>query len=87
MDNLKLFDNLPGHEAAEVWDIASKRFADAAKGDVHVFSTGAKRFGPYGERTWWRIEKKALLKNKKVKNIFRMKKDGTKAKNGHVHVH
>ena len=88
LDGLDLFNEkksgLTGAQAAEIWDVASKRFADGASGDINVFSTGAKRFGPFGERTWWRIEKKALLKNKNVKNIFRRKRDGSKAKNGHI---
>ena len=59
LDSLDLFNpknGLTGNQAAEVWNIASKRFADGASGNVNVFSTGAKRFGPFGERTWWRIE-------------------------------
>ncbi|MCD9583286.1 hypothetical protein ACE1MK_13275 [Tenacibaculum maritimum] len=87
LNNLDLFNpknGLTGNQAAEVWDIASKKFADGASGDVNVFSTGAKRFGPFGERTWWRIEKKALLKNSSIKNIFRRKQDGSKSKKGHI---
>ncbi len=85
LDSLDLFNpknGLTGSQAAEVWNIASKRFADGATGIVHVFSTGAKRFGPYGERTWWRIEKPALLANLKVSEIIRMTKDGIKLKIG-----
>ncbi len=85
--SLELFDNIPGHEAAQIWDIASKRFADAASGEAHVFSTGAKRFGDYGERTWWRIEKPALLKNSKVKGINRLKRDGNSVKRGRTVVY
>lgn len=84
MNDLKLFENLPGHQAAQIWDVASKRFADGASGNVNVFSTGASRFGAWGERTWWRIEKKALLKNLNVKNIFRRNKLGGLAKTGHI---
>jgi RHS repeat-associated protein len=90
LESLDLFNKkvsgLEGHEAAEIWDIASKRFAEGASGDVHVFSTNAKRIGPFGERTWWRIEKPALLKNKNVSTIFRMRKNGTKAKTGHIRI-
>ncbi|NLR67217.1 hypothetical protein HGH92_23115 [Chitinophaga varians] len=88
LNDLDLFgphSTLTGQEAAEVWDIASKRFAEDASGDVHVFSTNAKKINKWGNlRTWWRIELPALLKNTKVNNIFRMKKDGTKSKTGHV---
>lgn len=55
LDSLDLFNpknGLTGSQAAEIWNIASKRFADGASGVAHAFSTGAKRFGPYGERTW-----------------------------------
>ncbi|MCL9807529.1 hypothetical protein NAT51_18540 [Flavobacterium amniphilum] len=45
---------------------------------------GDEMFVPFGERTWWRIEKPALLKNKNVKNIFRRNKAGGKTKNGHI---
>ncbi|WP_441656236.1 RHS repeat-associated core domain-containing protein [Fibrella musci] len=76
LDELKLFENLPGKQAAEIWDIASKRFAESASGTVSVFSTGAKKIGDYGMRTWWRIEKPALLKNSLVSSIIRMRKDG-----------
>ena len=84
LDSLDLFGKdspIMPKQAAEVWDIASKRFADGASGTVYVFSTGAKKLSPYGNiRTWWRIEKPALKQNKKVNKIVRMKKDGTPAK-------
>ena len=48
------------------------------------FSTGASRFGDYGERTWWRIENPILQSNSKVSSITVRKKDGTKAKTGHI---
>jgi len=68
-------------QAAEVWDIASKRFADGASGTAYAFSTGAKKLSPYGNiRTWWRIEKPALKRNKNINKIIRMKMDGTPAK-------
>ncbi|PUZ25395.1 hypothetical protein DCC81_13955 [Chitinophaga parva] len=87
LDDLKLFSPgspLSGKEAAEIWDIASKRFADNASGEVNVFSTGAKRIGAYGERTWWRIEKPALMRNGNVKAIIRRRIDGSKSLFGHV---
>jgi hypothetical protein len=49
---------------------------DGASGSVNVFSTGARRTGPYGERTWWRIEKPALERNTQVAAIVRRRKDG-----------
>lgn len=47
-------------DAAKVFDAASARFAQEAKGNVNAFTFGAKRMGPYGERTWWRIEQPIL---------------------------
>lgn len=79
LDSLDLFSPSSGmkpSQAAEVWDIASKRFAEGASGNVNVFSTGAKRFGPYGERMWWRVEKSALLANRNVSSIVRRRIDG-----------
>jgi len=68
-------------QVAEIWDIASERFANGAYGDVYAFSTGTKQISPYGHiRTWWRIEKPTLLKNNKVNKIIRMKIDGTPCK-------
>ena len=49
-----------------------------------MFSTGASRFGPHGERTWWKIEKPALLDNSSVNKVTRMKKDGKASKIGHI---
>jgi RHS repeat-associated protein len=86
LDNLDLFNaksGLTGAEAAEIWNVASKRFADGASGTVNAFSTGAKRFGPFGERTWWRIEKPALLNNPNVDAIMRRTKEGLLTKAGH----
>ena len=71
-------------KAAQLWNMASTKFAEGASGDVNVFNTGADRFGPWGERTWWRIEKPALMRNDSVDSITRRKKDGTVAKTGHV---
>jgi RHS repeat-associated protein len=87
LDKLNLFGGSSGITAAqakEIWDIASKRFAELASGEVNVFSTGAKRFSPFGERTWWKIEKPALMKNDKVTAILRRKKDGTPSMIGSV---
>ena len=77
---------LTGSEAAEVWDIASKTFAENASGIVNVFSTGAKKIGDYGQRTWWRVEKPTLLKNPNVSKIIRRNKDGSISKTGHIDV-
>jgi len=49
-----------------------------------VFGTGASRYGPYGERTWWRIEKPILERNNVVDSVTRLKTDGTPSKTGHV---
>jgi hypothetical protein len=77
---------MPKSQAAEIWDIASKRFAAGASGDAYVFSTKANKISPYtGQpRTWWRIEKPELLANKNVKGITRMRKNGAPSKNGHT---
>lgn len=87
LDDLDLFGKgspLNPKQAAEIWDIASKRFAQGASGNVYVFSTGAKKISQYGHlRTWWRIERPTLMENKKnkiVNEIIRMKKDGTLCK-------
>jgi len=83
LNGLNLFDSssgLSGAQAAQVWDAASVRFAQRATGDVNVFSTGATRFGPYGERTWWRIEKPALDANPDVTSITRRRIDGNPCK-------
>ncbi len=84
LDDLKLFDNIDGGQAAQIWDIASKRFAKEASGSVNVFSTGTSKYGQWGLRTWWKIEKPALLDNVNIESITRRKKDGSKSVNGHV---
>lgn len=86
LNSLDLFKNMPSEQAAQVWDIASKRFAEGASGTSYVFSTKAVKISPYtGQpRTWWRIEKPALIDNAKVTGVVRMKVDGTPAKNGHI---
>ena len=56
--------------------MASTKFAQNASGQVNVFNTGANRFGPWGERTWWRIEKPILQRNSNVSSILVRKKDG-----------
>ncbi|PRQ02443.1 putative deoxyribonuclease RhsC [Enhygromyxa salina] len=80
LDGLNLFDTptsgLSGAEAAQVWDAASRRFAEGASGDVNVFSTGATRFGAWGERTWWRLERPTLAANPDVNSITRRRIDG-----------
>ncbi|OEK09132.1 hypothetical protein A8C32_10380 [Flavivirga aquatica] len=87
LDNLQLFGKespLSGSEAAEIWDIASDKFSKGASGNLNVFSTGANRFGQWGERTWWRLEKPNLMLNVDVKTIFRRKMNGDLSKNGHI---
>ena len=87
LDKMDLFGKgspVSGAQAKEIWDIASKRFADGASGEVNVFSTGATRFSPFSERTWWKIERDALMKNSAVRRITRRKKDGTPSVNGRV---
>ena len=87
LDELDLFgggNSMSGADAKDVWDMASKKFAESASGEVHVFSTGATRYSPFGERTWWKIEKPTLLNNPEVTKITRMKIDGTPSKTGHV---
>jgi hypothetical protein len=61
LDDLNLF-SIDGNQAAQVWDVASKRFAEGATGDLTVFKEGATQFGQYGERTWWRIEQPILTR-------------------------
>lgn len=80
LDGLNLFDpgsGITGAQAAEVWDAASLRFAQGASGEVNVFSTGSRRMNPWGNlRTWWRVERPALLRNPDVDRIVRRRKDG-----------
>ena len=79
LDRLKLFkptNGLTGAQAAQMWDAASLRFAQGASGDVNVFSTGATRIGPFGMRTWWRVEQPALQSNSAVTSITRRRLDG-----------
>jgi len=87
LELLDLFS--PNHKfeawrAAKIWNMASTKFAEGASGDINVFNTGANRFGPWGERTWWRIEKPILQNNDSVSLITRRKKDGNPAKTGHI---
>lgn len=87
LDKMNLFGKgspVTPAQAKEIWDIASRRFAEGASGEVNVFSTGATRFSPFGERTWWKIEREALMANPDVHRITRRKRDGTPSKNGHV---
>jgi len=83
LDSLELFEpgsGLSPTEAASVWDAASIRFAHGASGQVNVFATRAKRRGPFGERTWWRLEKPILNKNTAVTEIVRRRIDGKACK-------
>ncbi|MEZ5509896.1 MAG: RHS repeat-associated core domain-containing protein [Gammaproteobacteria bacterium] len=83
---LKLFENpsFDNAKAAKLWNKASNKFASQASGDLNAFSTGATRYGDYGERTWWRIEKPILQKNDAVNSVTRLKIDGTPSKTGHL---
>jgi hypothetical protein len=69
LDDLNLFSNMDGAQAAHVWDIASARFANGASGHINVFNKGATQFGPFGERTWWSVEKPLLDLNSNVTKI------------------
>lgn len=67
-----------GNKAAEIFDYASKYFADNAGGDVNVFSHCQAKIGCKGQlRTWWRLEAPAIKGNRKVKNIIYRKPDAT----------
>ena len=67
-----------------VIDRPSNKFATDASGDLNAFSTGATRYGDFGERTWWRIEKPILQNNEAVNSVTRRKIDGSASKNGHL---
>lgn len=69
LNDLDLFNNMDKGQAADVWNIASKRFAEGASGDVTVFNEGATQFGQWGERTWWKTELPALQANPDVTSI------------------
>ena len=49
----------------DVWDDASRRIAEGAKGDVHVMFGAGRRPG----NTWERIEFPALIANPEVTSI------------------
>jgi RHS repeat-associated protein len=87
LEELSLFDSSndfdPG-KAAKLWNMASTKFASNASGDINVFNTGANRFGPWGERTWWRIENPILERNDAVNSVTRRKQDGSVSKAGHI---
>ncbi len=88
LDGLNLFgkgSGMTGKQAAEIWDTASVKFAEGASGTAHVFGTGAKKMNDFGSvRTWWRIEKPALIANNNINKVIRLKKDGTPSKIGHI---
>jgi len=46
--------------AAGLWDIASIKFAQSATGVVNAFAENASRAGPWGLRTWMRLERPTL---------------------------
>ncbi|MEN3753034.1 hypothetical protein ABC733_11045 [Mangrovibacter sp. SLW1] len=73
---------MTGKQAAEIWDSASVKFAEGASGNVHVFGTGAKKINDFGSvRAWWRIEKPALMRNKEIDRVIRLK-NGTHLRMG-----
>ncbi len=80
LQGLVLFDEaseLSESQIYEIWDEASRRFAEDASGEVTVFSTGTTRHRADGTlRTWWRIEKPALEANPNVTRIVRRRIDG-----------
>lgn len=86
LTELKLFENpnFDNAKSAKLWNKASNKFASQASGDLNAFSTGATRYGDYGDRTWWRMEKPILQNNDAVKSVTRLKVDGTPSKTGHI---
>jgi len=86
LNELGLFENpnFDNAKAAKLWNKASNKFASQASGDLNGFSTGASRNGPFGERTWWRIEKPILERNPNVDSVTRLKKDGSPSEFGHM---
>ena len=81
LTDLELFENpvFDNAQAAKLWNMASNKFASGASGVTQGFTTGAQRIGPYGERTWWRIEKPILEGNDDVSAMLRLKKDGAQS--------
>jgi len=64
-------------QAAEIWDIASKRFAQGATGTVNLFATRTTKLNPWGRlRTWWQIGQPALRGNSNVMGIIQRRIDG-----------
>ncbi|MBN1984450.1 MAG: hypothetical protein JW795_23190, partial [Chitinivibrionales bacterium] len=85
LDSMDLFNVLTKRQAKEIWDIASKRFAEGASGEASVFRTAQGKLNSFGQvRTWWRIEKEALMKNPAVHAIVNRRKDGTPVAGGCV---
>ncbi len=87
LDRLNLFGmngaptNLTGQQAADIWNVASERFARGASGDVNVFQSGTSKKGQWGLRTWWRLEKPILTKeNRNVTSIKRRRRNGEPCK-------
>ncbi len=76
LDSLNLFERpeiLTKIQAKFIWDIASSRFANGAKGQTRTFAFGAQRFGKHGERTWWKTEKPILEMKEDVKiRVYRL---------------
>ncbi|MGX9239574.1 hypothetical protein ACVW06_003646 [Pantoea ananatis] len=55
------------------------------KGVTAPYSVLKQKMNDFGSiRTWWRIEKPALIANNKITEVVRLKKNGTPSKFGHI---
>ncbi|MGP2413203.1 hypothetical protein ACTUSQ_03460 [Pantoea ananatis] len=49
------------------------------------YSVPKQKMNDFGSiRTWWRIEKPALIANNKITEVVHLKKNGTPSKFGHI---
>lgn len=78
LNNLKLFTCKDGSTGAKIWNIASARYAENARGPVYVFDENSTPIGEFGVRAWFKIELPRLLKSgpRLVPDIIRMSNDG-----------
>lgn len=88
LDSLDLFNNsgiykngapLSREKAAELWDIASRKFAMRSKGYAYVFIEGIDPVNEFGVlRTFFRVELPTLLSaNRDMGTIYFINNDGS----------
>lgn len=75
-DNKNCWGCDTGKQAAEIFDVASKYFAEKASGTVSVFAHDCTVNGNFGRRTWFRIEAPALAQNQQLSKVEFYKSNG-----------